>query len=122
MAFKPTARAQQGVVLLESLIAIVIFSMGILALVGLQAAMVSNTAASKFRADASYIAQQKLGQLWADPANVVASTTDVPTLPNGVCDISILAAGQVLIEVKWQQPGETVEHMVRTNARIMQGI
>jgi type IV pilus assembly protein PilV len=122
VASKRVASTQQGVVLLESLIAIVIFSMGILALIGLQAAMVSNTAASKFRADASYIAQQKLGQLWADPANVAASTTDVPALPNGVCEITIPAAGQVLIVVTWQQPGETEVHNVTTNARIVQGV
>lgn len=122
VASKRVARTQQGVVLLESLIAIVIFSMGILALIGLQAAMVSNTTASKFRADASYIAQQKLGQLWADPANVAASTTYPSTLPNGKCVITIPAAGQVLIMVTWQQPGEAEVHNVTTNARIMGGV
>lgn len=118
---KRIANAQQGVVLLESLIAIVIFSMGILALVGLQTAMVGNTTASKFRADANYIAQQKLGQLWADPANLAPSTTDVPELPNGQCVITLPALGQVLITVTWQQPGETEEHNVTANARIMGG-
>jgi type IV pilus assembly protein PilV len=122
VASRQIAKSQQGVVLLESLIAIVIFSMGILALVGLQTAMVSNTTASKFRADANYVAQQKLGQLWADPANVAASTTDVPSLPNGQCVITLPALGQVLITVTWQQPGETEEHNVTTNARIMGGV
>lgn len=119
--YKKKASLQQGVVLLESLIAILIFSMGVLALVGLQAAMVSNTTASKYRADASYIAQQKLGMLWADPANIVATTTDVPELPNGSCAITLPAAGQVLIVVTWQQPGETEIHNVTTSARIMGG-
>ena len=114
-------RSQQGVVILESLIAILIFSMGILALVGLQAAMVSNTTSSKFRADASYIAQQQLGQLWADPANVAASDSDVPELPNGRCSITLLAAGEVQIVVTWQQPGEIEVHNVTTSARIAGG-
>ena len=114
-------RSQQGVVILESLIAILIFSMGILALVGLQAAMVSNTTSSKFRADASYIAQQKLGQLWADPANVAASDSDVPELPNGRCSITLLAVGEVQIVVTWQQPGEIEVHNVTTSARIAGG-
>lgn len=128
VASKRVASTQQGVVLLESLVAIVIFSMGILALIGLQAAMVSNTTASKFRADASYIAQQKLGQLWADPANVVANVLatpaddPVPTLPNGKCNITIPSAGQVLIVVTWQNPGETEVHNITTNARIMGGV
>jgi len=60
---KPQARKfQEGVVLLESLIAILIFSMGILALVGLQGAMVKNTSDAKYRAEATFIAQQRLGQ------------------------------------------------------------
>lgn len=119
---KLTARPQQGIVLLEALIAILLFSMGILALVGLQAAMVSNTTASKYRADASYIAQQQLGRLWADPANVSATVIDVPELPNGSCTITLPAAGQVLIKVEWQQPGETEVHNVTTNARIVGGV
>jgi len=117
---RPMQNSQQGIALLESLIAIVIFSMGILALVGLQAAMIDSTTASKFRADASYIAQQKLGQLWADPANVTASTSDLPTLPNGKCVITIPGPGQVLIVVTWQLPGEAA-HNVTTNARVMGG-
>ena len=53
---------QQGVVLLEAMIAILIFSVGVLAIVGLQAAMIKNTSESKYRADASYIAQHQLYQ------------------------------------------------------------
>ena len=63
--------AQQGVVLLEALIAMLIFSMGVLALVGLQAAMIKNTSDSKYRAEASFIAQQRIGMIWADPANAL---------------------------------------------------
>jgi type IV pilus assembly protein PilV len=115
-------KSQQGVVLLESLIAVLLFSMGILALVGLQTAMVTNTTASKYYADANYIAQKKLGELWADPANIVAAETDVPELPNGLCSVTIPTAGQVSIVVTWQQPGETEEHNVTTSARIMGGV
>lgn len=122
VAPRPVASAQQGIVLLESLIALVIFSMGILALIGLQAAMVSNTTASKFRADASYIAQQQLGLLWADPANVAAKIVDVPELPNGTATITIPGGGQVLIVVEWQPPGDAEVHNVTTSARIMGGV
>jgi type IV pilus assembly protein PilV len=59
MKAKPSATTQKGAILLESLIAMLIFSMGILALVGLQAAMVSNTSDAKYRSVASYLAQQK---------------------------------------------------------------
>ena len=65
----PTSAKQQGSVLLEGLIAILIFSMGILALVGLQAAAIKNSSDAKYRADASYLANQIIGQMWADRAN-----------------------------------------------------
>lgn len=104
--------AQQGVVLLEALIAILIFSLGILALVGLQANMLQNTSSSKFRADASYLAQQKLGMMWADPANAgtyaVANESVSPILPNGLRTVTQLATpGQFRVVVGWTASGET---------------
>ena len=113
--------AQKGIVLLEALIAILIFSMGILAIVGLQAAMVKNTTDSKYRADASYIAQQQLARMWADPANIstYAATDDIPTLlPNGKRITTYVATeGFVRIVVTWQSPGE-LEHNYQLNGRI----
>jgi len=120
----PPSKNQQGIVLLESLIAVLIFSMGILALVGLQGAMIKNTSDSKYRADASYIAQQKLGTMWADPANL-ADYSEVnkdisALLPNGKRTVTIASDGLVGITVTWQQPGEDV-HNFTTNARITGG-
>ena len=57
------------------MIAILIFSMGVLAIVGLQAAMIKNTADSKYRAEASYIAQKRIGQMWADPDPILPATS-----------------------------------------------
>lgn len=116
--------AQQGVVLVEAMIAILIFSMGVLAIVGLQAAMIKNTTESKYRADASYVAQQRIGQLWADPDNLPAdgSTTnpDISTLlPNGTLTIT-RAGTQFTVTVTWQQPGEAA-HNYTTIASIAGG-
>lgn len=64
---KPTLIApskQRGSMLLESLIAILLFSVGILAIVGLQAAAVKNSADAKYRADAALLANQLIGQMW----------------------------------------------------------
>src|SRR5665647_338907 len=69
-AYQGKPAQQQGVVLLEALVAILIFSMGVLALVGLQAAMVKNTSDSKYRSEASFIAQQRIGMMWADSGNL----------------------------------------------------
>ncbi len=66
-----TRSAQHGSVLLEAFIAIVLFSIGILGLVGVQAAALKNSAESKNRAEAAYLANQIIGQMWADnPANL----------------------------------------------------
>jgi type IV pilus assembly protein PilV len=104
--------AQQGVVLLEALIAVLIFSMGVLALVGLQASMVKNTSDAKYRAEASFIAQQRIGQIWADPTNVVnylETGTDISDkLPNGTRTVSQPTPDQFLVTVTWQLPGEPV--------------
>lgn len=118
---KPSATTQQGAILLESLIAMLIFSMGILALVGLQAAMVSNTSDAKYRSLASHLAQQKLGELWADPTHIAAITEPVALaeLPNGQYTMSHTAAsGEVRITITWQAPGDTAVHNITTNARI----
>ena len=58
--------------LLEGLIAILIFSVGILAIVGMQAAAIKNSADAKYRSDASYLANQIIGEMWADRANLAS--------------------------------------------------
>jgi len=118
--------AQQGVVLLESMIAILIFSMGVLAIVGLQAAMIKNTADSKYRSEASYIAQTRIGQMWADPANAanyVEAGTDISALlPSGTRTVTQPATGQFTVTVTWQQPGAgETQHNFTTTARITGG-
>jgi type IV pilus assembly protein PilV len=52
--------------LIEGLIAILIFSIGVLAIVRLQAAAINNTQDAKLRTDASYVAGQVISQMWAD--------------------------------------------------------
>jgi type IV pilus assembly protein PilV len=56
---------QDGALLIEVLIAMLIFSMGILALLGLQAASISNTTSAKYRSDASYLVDQIISDMWA---------------------------------------------------------
>ena len=49
---------QQGVMLLEALVAILIFSIGILAIVGMQASAVRAVTDSRSRSEASFFANQ----------------------------------------------------------------
>lgn len=69
---------QQGSILLESLIAILIFSLGILSLVALLGASVKDVANASYRTQASLLASQVIGQMWTDDktnASLVAKYT-----------------------------------------------
>jgi len=63
-------RAQRGMSLLETLVSVLIFSIGILAIVALQAVSIKATSDAKLRADASFLANQLVGRMW------VANRTD----------------------------------------------
>lgn len=132
--------AQQGVVLLEALIAILLFSMGVLAVVGLQAAMIKNTADSKYRSEASYIAQQWIGRMWADPDNAILGLYLIPDNTNLNYDISAFLPNGTrkveqppcvaplnplncpfLITISWTQPGQTQPHFYTATVNITGG-
>jgi type IV pilus assembly protein PilV len=66
-------KAQQGVILIEGLIGILIFSLGILALVGLQAVAINNTTQSRSRVEASYYANQIISRMWVEDKTQLAS-------------------------------------------------
>lgn len=116
--------AQTGSILLEALIAILIFSAGILAIVGLQAASMQSTTQAKARVDASLIASQRLGDIWVDiptlttnPSALVEADTPVAALPNGKRTTEI-QGDQVTVTITWQMPGQTETNTYQTIARI----
>ncbi len=57
-------RHQNGIMLLEALIGLLIFSIGILAMIGLQATAFSASADAKNRADASGYASDIISRMW----------------------------------------------------------
>ena len=59
----PSKSSQSGLVLIEGLIAILIFSLGILGIVGLQSGMISDVAESKYRAEAGFFANRLLADM-----------------------------------------------------------
>jgi type IV pilus assembly protein PilV len=67
---------QTGAYLLEALIGILIFSFGILGIVGLQAQAIRVTNDSEMRAEAIYLANSLISQMWTDnptPAHLRAT-------------------------------------------------
>ncbi len=117
----PSGYTQQGVVLIEALIAILIFSIGILGIVGMQANMVKNTSDSKYRADASNIAQQRIGQIWADPdptrggyTSYVENNTNISTMLPGGTRTTAQSGVLYTVTVRWQEPGGDPHQYVTT--------
>jgi type IV pilus assembly protein PilV len=118
-------KAQHGVALLEALVGILIFSIGILAMMGLQAQSIRNTVEAKYRNEAAYLANQIIGQMWVDRANMAdydtaAGTPNVNmtnwrtrvgnTLPGitvgGTNSPTITVAGpQATVTIFWRLPG-----------------
>ena len=121
---KPSIRQQKGAFLLEALIALLIFSVGILGVMGLQATALKNTSDAKYRADASFLANQIIGQMWADKADLSSYATPTAwlarvasTLPQGtgtiVLDVDPNTGSQrTTVTVNWQLPGDDPHRFV----------
>lgn len=111
---------QSGAALLEVLISILIFSFGLLGMVGLQVVATQNSADAESRTMASTLANDIVSQMWlknptslADPVITtditnwktrVASITD-SKLPNATGNITA-AAGIATISISWKAPSK----------------
>jgi type IV pilus assembly protein PilV len=72
----PTLHKNQGgVMLLEAMIGILIFSLGVLALVAMQAVSISNVSNARFRSEAAFLANEILSQAWVDRGPLGANLT-----------------------------------------------
>lgn len=122
---------QSGVALLEALVATLIFSFGVLSLVGLQASMTRAQTASKFRADASYLASELIGIMWSDLGHVSSYTSAgcasyarckdwsakvAKILPGGATTLA-QNGGVVTITITWSTTGRE-PHTFVTSAAI----
>lgn len=59
------ASSQSGVMLIEALIAILIFSIGVLGIIGLQGSAVKASTDAKYRSEAALLANELIGRMWA---------------------------------------------------------
>jgi type IV pilus assembly protein PilV len=87
--FIQVKRTQRGVMILEAMIAILIFSLGILALMALQAAAIRLSGDAKGRTDAAFLADRLIGEMWLVDQTTLATFAHNPTpsadpcLPSG---------------------------------------
>lgn len=118
----------QGFALLEVLIAILIFTVGVLGLIGVQASSIQASVESKNRAEATLIANQVIGDIWtrmgagvdlssftgtyssASHADDIWAKTVVAALPQGVLTVDANAPPEVQIRIAWQAPGDQFGH------------
>lgn len=130
--------------LLEALIAILIFSMGILAIVGMQAAAIKASTDAKYRSEASLLVNQLVGQMWVSNRTVATLQANfqgggglvgtpgagytawlndvqnalpgtVANAPSVVITPSTITTGSdVNITVFWQLPSDTAVHQYST--------
>lgn len=111
---KALTRVQQdGSVILEALIAILIFSIGILALVGMQATAISNVADAKYRSTAGFLADEIVGTMWstrlANASAVAASNVNIAFPdPNFDCRPCTTANGNAFTQA-WMASGVLAE-------------
>lgn len=120
--------------LLEVLIGMVLFLIGIMGILGLQAMSMKNTTDAKYRTEASYLANQIIGQMWANASNIsayaIAANTDCPgtpttdkdrwictvknTLPNAsganAPTIAITGTSTVTVIIRWQKDASDPVH------------
>jgi type IV pilus assembly protein PilV len=130
-------RYQQGGGLIESLIALIVLSVGILGLVGMQANLIQQNGESRVRMQAGFMASSLLGMAAANPQNVgcyivnsaqsagctsadaqaqaVTWTNDVMNgLPNAASVPPQVAydnaSGQLVVTLRWRVPGDAAVH------------
>jgi type IV pilus assembly protein PilV len=129
---------QRGATLLEALIGILIFSVGILALIGMQSLAIKHMSDAKYRSDAAFLANEIIGQMWvnraslgnfafagagAPPVEIDSWVTSIQnSLPGvtGAANLPIItvAGTTVTVTVRWQLPGGTDVHRHITMAYI----
>lgn len=121
----PVTPRQEGVILIEALVGVLIFSIGLLALIGLQSVAIREMTEAKTRTDASFIADRVMGDIAATNMSAGALTALAGTynastnsahawaqaaidknsgLPNGEVQLTV-NGNTVTVVVSWSTPG-----------------
>lgn len=133
---------QKGSILIEGLVAILIFSFGVLALIGMQSTAIKNASQAKYRNEAALLANRMLSQIMVDQTNIANYDDDgggspakeawladvVETLPNGAATLVYVdtpaTPRQVTITLTWRGPDEPEgsDHNYVVSANIMPAV
>ncbi|MBE7419940.1 MAG: type IV pilus modification protein PilV [Ideonella sp.] len=132
-------RRQDGFSLIEALVAIFIFSIGILALIALQVTSVRQSTNAKYRSEAALLANRLLGEMWVSDrvaANLqtnfgtggtvyntwnTAVQATLPASGASAPQVSVSASGIVQVDIFWKAPNEGASapaHRYTTMAQI----
>jgi type IV pilus assembly protein PilV len=88
---------QAGFMLIEVLLAILIFSFGVLAVVGLQANSARESAQAKYRADAMMLVNDLVGRMWASGKTSTVLSSAFKTDGTGVAYNAWLTSAQSVL-------------------------
>jgi type IV pilus assembly protein PilV len=142
-------RSQTGVGLIEALISLLLFSVGILGMVGLQAALLQDSSDTRVRIQAGFLATSLLGMAAADAAELGCFIVNSPmtspctsedaqahaeqwtndvlrelpgtdTLPPTVAYDS--ATGQMSVTLRWQSRGDDMVHNYVAVSQVSTGL
>lgn len=117
--------------MLEVLVAMLIFLLGVVGLIGVQSTMTRMQTESKVRADAALLANDIVGRMWADLNNAVNyngsgcnsqanckewQSKVSNSLPGGTGSVAIDATtGDVAVTINWKMPGgESHQYVTHT--------
>ena len=100
---------QTGAMLIEVLVSILIFSFGLLGLVGLQAVALQNSVSAQDRTIAANVANEMISQMWlrntSDPANltteIAAWQTRASSKLPGATGTVVENAGITTVAIQW---------------------
>ena len=135
MLIQPTKNKKkvQGFLLIEVLVALLIFSFGLLALLGVQTFAITDAMHGKYRTDASYLANSIIGRMMVDKANIANYASNAATvstnktnwdtevansLPNATTSITISGTAVTVI-VSWRNPDESQMHNYTALAQVV---
>jgi type IV pilus assembly protein PilV len=125
---RPTGRAQAGVAMLEVLVSILLFSLGVLGLIGLQTRAISVSGDAEDRNRAALLANEIVSTMWLNNSITVdtaAWTTRIGDLtrnglPGAELDVTPLTtiANTADITITWTPPQRAAGESSRLTTRV----